>query len=786
MRRTDVQVSMNRVDYDIPQVKAPMADVVRSSMQGLIACTWLLCLLASSARAEPRRATPQPEDILPQSELDDPIGIDAESRALEHAAPPPAAPVPTTELERERARFGPEPPKVATRAGEVLSAAPAVRELAHDVEVELAPGFARVRVTMHFEARSEKPIELRYRLAIPDQARLAALETCNARGCRPGLPAGASGARAYAAALLARPAAGARALPIAHAVEQRDGRGAAIVVHAAPVLGSLPLRVRVSYLVPVTLRGGVVRLRLPARGMDPRVAAATVRLSAPGLIDARIGNSAAGELGASIEPWTDVEVSARAKSGGAVRSAVLHAACGTAGQRCGFAHAWAGPRPTAPVDLVIALDVSPSTHGEARGRFVAVIAGLLASAPEGSRVRALAFAARAQPLIEQAMDPARVELAPFDRAVAEAGLGSATRFEAVWKQAAPWFGSRRHGGLRPLIVIVGDGGLTAGDARPFERARAAGVEVSAVNAADRPTPAALRAGLRHASGIAVHVASESETAARGRDPGALHDALHALFAPTLAHSVSVLQGGARLELGALRAGEQRAFRGALRGGLRLRHGATIQKSRPADPELAFGLRSDARPSEDGKHSFALAALDARDLRTPEQGWPVATNGRSCDRRGPARRHGGISSDAAPVALAEERSCKPTTKAEPNANTGQGRGMPADPLLSMLRQRILPIARGCFRRDRAGRADYRRRAVFAFTLAEREIIDARVEGAIPAALKECLLAAVDTLEVPRFTGTVKVRYPLVTEAAPLPDQIELQTGTAGQLDELFGR
>jgi hypothetical protein len=144
----------------------------------------------------------------------------------------------------------------------------------------------------------------------------------------------------------------------------------------------------------------------------------------------------------------------------------------------------------------------------------------------------------------------------------------------------------------------------------------------------------------------------------------------------------------------------------------------------------------------------------------------------------------VSSDAQPVALAEERSCKPPSKPQPSAPAGQGRGMPADPLLSMLRQRILPIARGCFRRDRAGRAEYQKRAVFAFTLAEREVLEARVEGSIPAALKHCLLTAVDTLEVPRFTGTVKVRYPLVTESVALPEQIELRAGTAGELDQLF--
>ena len=115
----------------------------------------------------------------------------------------------------------------------------------------------------------------------------------------------------------------------------------------------------------------------------------------------------------------------------------------------------------------------------------------------------------------------------------------------------------------------------------------------------------------------------------------------------------------------------------------------------------------------------------------------------------------------------------------------GVGMPGSPLLSMLRQRIVPTARGCFRRDRAGRADYQVRATFVFELADREVISATVQGTIAQELRDCLLAAVDSLAVPRFTGRVVVRYPLVTEREPLPSQIELAPETAGEIDRLTG-
>jgi hypothetical protein len=95
-----------------------------------------------------------------------------------------------------------------------------------------------------------------------------------------------------------------------------------------------------------------------------------------------------------------------------------------------------------------------------------------------------------------------------------------------------------------------------------------------------------------------------------------------------------------------------------------------------------------------------------------------------------------------------------------------------------------VARGCFRRDRAGRADYQVRAIFEFQLADREVVSAHVEGKIAEELRSCLLAAVDQLAVPRFSGKVVVRYPLVTEREPLPSQIELTAEAAQGVDALI--
>ncbi|HMI90500.1 MAG TPA: hypothetical protein VK509_04010, partial [Polyangiales bacterium] len=519
--------------------------------------------------------------------------------------------------------------------------------------------------------------------------------------------------------------------------------------------------------------GGVVRVLLPARGMDPQIAPTELQLNGPGLLDPRIGRDAATEHGVSVEPWSELALRAQLPSGAPARSEASLEPCAAGTETCASASAWAGPREASPLDLLIALDVSPSTEGPARGRLVPAVAALLAAAPPGSRVHALAFAARVQDIAPEPLEPNAVALAPFERAVNEAELGSATRFEAVWTRAREWFGGRKKTALRRVIALIGDGGLTRGEGDAFERARAAGVEVSAINTGDRGTGDALRAAIFRGSGVVLEVGAEAEAAARGRDPAPLAERLAALFAPNVVARLQLNGNGKSHELGPLRAGELVRIDTPARGAVSLVVGG---RATPAH----------RRSLQPGQRS--LIAVDARDLRTAQSDWPTAVGKgkRGCDRRGPAQRAGGISSDAAPVALAEERVCKPppVAKVRAQGDLEVGAGMPADPLLDMLRRRIMPAARGCFRRDRAGRPDYQKRAVFAFTLAEREVVDAKIEGKIPDALRTCLLKAVDTLDVPRFSGTVIVRYPLVTESLPLPEQIELRATTAASLDRLF--
>lgn len=120
-------------------------------------------------------------------------------------------------------------------------------------------------------------------------------------------------------------------------------------------------------------------------------------------------------------------------------------------------------------------------------------------------------------------------------------------------------------------------------------------------------------------------------------------------------------------------------------------------------------------------------------------------------------------------------------ARAGTDTTAGRGVPAETVLGMLRQRIVPAARGCFRSDRAGRADYSVRAIYGFVLRDREVEAVRVEGEVPDRLRTCLARAITRLDVPYFSGRVVVTYPLRTQAETREAPLELTAQTQRALD-----
>jgi hypothetical protein len=528
-----------------------------------------------------------------------------------------------------------------------------------------------------------------------------------------------------------------------------------------------------------------VRFSLPARGMDPRIAPLELSVHAKNLRELRANDAPVEATPLHADPWAAIELRGTAANSGE-DSAVWKTSCG--GRPCLHAYLAAPNAQPRAADIVLAFDASPSTEGSARSRLLVTTAALLAQAPNGSRIRALRFASQALPLLAQRKEPRELALTAFGPIAFEAELGAATRFESAWQLIEKWGFAK--GAQRKLVVIIGDGGITTGPARPFDAARRAGVEVAVVNVADRPTQPALLERALATGGAIVDAGSEADATVRGAAADRLEERIAAIFQPS-AGSVHV--SGARgvpAQLG-LRAGDSLTIDAPCAGNCSVQLGSRALRSNAAAALAnAIALHTAQLLASPDPHG-SLSAVDAADLNRggdrPANQMLPAKRGVDCDRRGPAQRVSGLSSDAAPVDLAVERAVCALPVAQPKPREPDdevGAGMPGSPLLSMLRQRIIPVARGCFRRDRAGRADYEVRAMFVFELAEREVISASVQGKIPEQLRSCLLEAVDTLSVPRFAGKVVVRYPLITEKEAVPSQIELTAETADRLDSVL--
>ncbi|MEY4582072.1 MAG: hypothetical protein RL701_6775 [Pseudomonadota bacterium] len=755
-------------------------------------CQFALIALCATNTARAQNS----EDMLPLTDdPTDPIGIDREPVAPATAADSGAR---STPRPRQRVgnsnRFGPDPPPLAVQSGDVITGPASVHESSHNVQLELSEGLVRVREELTFDNAGDRPAELAYRLAIPADAALFGLEVCNAHGCRRGVPDPSRGRlNAYDDAVQARGPTRSTGLPAGDARSVRDARGPALRLRAAPVAPRESLHVHVDYLTLATAHAGVVRLTLPARGMDARTVPLKVRVQATNHADLRVNGVVAATADAlTIDSWSPIEISARSQLTGS-HALLWQTPCGKT--HCLHAFASSSQVATTPTEIFLAIDASPSTEGAARSRLLVTIAALLSQAPAGSYVRALRFAGRAAPLIAERRPAADLALDRFAPIAFEAELGSATRFEAAWQLIEQWGLTKSPGVARKLVIIVGDGGVTTGPARPFEAAHQKHVEVAVLNVGDRPTHTALARGAQLTGGAVVELGSEAALALTGGSER-LEERVAAVFQPSRG-SLRIV--GSQAAVTALRAGDSFSWQGVSTGAAALRWGDKTSSVSAAPSALAPALSAFVTQPKQAEQRARWVAVDRADLERKLERPPGQDDTKAdpdCDRRGPASSVSGLSSDATPVNLAEERAlcvASPALTRKPghgnhgarddSENLAVGAGMPSSPLLSMLRLRILPAARGCFRRDRAGRADYQVRATFEFELAEREVVSARVSGKIAEPLRLCLLAAVDSLAIPPFSGRVVVRYPLVTEREPLPSQVELTTGTAAQVDAL---
>ena len=247
--------------------------------------------------------------------------------------------------------------------------------------------------------------------------------------------------------------------------------------------------------------------------------------------------------------------------------------------------------------------------------------------------------------------------------------------------------------------------------------RVTGLDHVVLNVADRPTRGALAAAAQRGGGFVIEAGAEANRATQSGDLSVLDPRVGVLFAPVVIARVRAVIDGRQVTLGQLRAGEELVWEGEARSA-RLVEGPRA-RTRPTDDVVARGLAARADPQ--------------------------ATE---------ARSDGGRADDARP-----------------------GRGIPAESVLTMLRQRVMPVARLCFRTDRRGRADYSVRAELRFTLADREVERVEVDGRLSRPLRSCLTEAVDVLDIPPFSGRIGVRWPLRTERLTLPTAIALEPDIA---------
>ncbi len=661
--------------------------------------------------------------------------------------------------------------------GEVLSAVAGVREVEHRTRVELVAGLAIVRTEMRFESSARYAAEIAYRIAAPAGAVPFAIEVCRADGeaCRSGaLESEGPRLSAYDAALVASGPIAPDSRPIG--VFERSADGALVVraaaVPAAGVGGDGAatrgqLLVRVAYAAPVPVHGGVARVTLPSRGSDVRAAAEMLTLVATDLVVPELDGVEVSPTD-SIErrPAQEAAIVAHVPRTWTSRVEAWTTPC--AREQCVWARA-SSVRPEVPrQDVILAIDASPSTTAGARGLLPEAAMSLLASLPAGSRARVVAFAARAEAVIDAWTDVTDVEETALRRAT-ELELGSATRFDALWEL----LGASATRGT--TIVWIGDGGMTSSDesTRALDEAARRGVTLRFVSLADREsTAASIAAAARFGTPI-VRAHREALLAARNR-----REALDERMAAVLVRdplsrmnlrglgeerTIELVAGGAETLTAHVRARPTITVgAGASRDGVALQ---------PASGDLALAITALAQGT-----TRVVAAEASREATECTEAQTVLHGSASLAR---------VTALPNRFAVVERRTCRAPAATVTAATTTRRASLSRVALLRTLRQRIIPRARDCFRSDRRGRAEYSTQVSLLLTLADQEIVDVRAEGAIEPTLRACMVRAADGLEVPPFEGVILARWPLYSRPELGPPTLELHPDLATAIDAIGG-
>ncbi len=757
--------------------------IVRRAIQGALLTAVLVAVPLVRAQSDAGAEPPADAARDPFREMidsdpfagDDPDGVDTEH--VDPLASEGTGDLRTATLPSEDQLVGEHTPIVR---GEVLEAVAGVREVTHRTRVELTAGLALVRTEIVLESGARQASEVGYRLAVPRDAVPFALEVCAHDGrCRAGR-LDPSGARlsAYDAAVLATGPLAASPAPIA-AVEVREDEGRTTLwARAAPIPGVSTggdgvvvrggLTLRIAYAFPVPVHGGVARARLPARGSDVRIAAAAISVSTDDMVVPEID-------GIEIQPGEALErtgsspttIVARVPRTWATRAEAWTAPCGR--ERCVWARAMSA-RPLAEVDdIVLAIDASPSTVAGARGLIGEAARAILTQLPSSARVRVVAFAARAEVLVGEPVSPTAIDDALLSRAV-ETELGSATRFEALWGALAPW---RGEAGLR--VIWIGDGGMTSSDesVRAVDAARASRLSLQVVSVADREPTASLVSLSTALEAPLLQAHAEALAASRSGTREALVDRVASVLSRESSRDVTLPGSRAASALGLgprvlLPGGTATAIaRASGRASITL--GAVRNEARPAEGDLALAITA----LGSGASRFVAAEADSASMSCAE-GTTALHPSATLPRPTPLPNR---------FARVERRTCREPATTTASTQATRPSRLTAATLLRSLRQRVIPTARDCFRRDRRGRAEYSTHVALLVTLADQEIVDVRAEGAIAPAFRACLLEAFEGLEVPPFEGVVTARWPLYTRPELPPPTLELHPDLATAVDAI---
>ena len=656
---------------------------------------------------------------------------------------------------------------IPIRHGEILEAISGVSLRSHAITVTLELGLAVVTETMVLASVARHRAEAMLTLAVPDGAALVSLHVENAGGARDGVVTDTAAQSAYDDALYVRSTTPS-SRPVAHA-RLSDQDGHALIVRAAPVGTGSPsdtdagaLSVSVTWVVPTPMHGGVVRFSMPARGADARDASPELSVSAVDVVEPRVDGVGYERGPIDLRNASGFVVTARApiSRGPHVDAAIVP--CGAA--RCVVLAASGGRARMSSAPITIAIDASPSTSIGARGRITDVVRVVSALLPASTPVRWIAFASRTEDLGHGA--PADVDLARV-RSATDAHLGSATRFSALWSMLRD---TARAG---DRILVIGDGGLTSGvlETAALDEARARGMVLSAIDVANRAPMQALSTVALASGGVVVEAGPAADRSATRHGDDALTELVSVALAESIARITAHVDARV-IPLGTLRTGESALYVGpGTRADLAM--GDARATAHPPDAAHAAILAALA------SHQAAMIAVDPADLDA--SAGACAANGSA--RARPASRASSIVGHGLRVAPAHRRSCLPTIVSPPLASPVAQ--LPARALRDQLRRRVIPPARRCFRDDRAGRTALHREAVFQIVLADREIVDASVEGDLPDALRTCLLLAFDGVDVPSFDGTLAVRWPVHTDAIAPPPVIELAPDVARDVRAIAG-